>query len=47
MVEALRLKTDKMETIPIAVPTEATRSAIQQLRPVCENWQQAGLKQML
>jgi hypothetical protein len=31
--EALRLKTDKMETIPIAVPSESTRVAIQNITP--------------
>jgi len=31
--EALRLKTDKMETIPIAIPSESTRVAIQQITP--------------
>jgi hypothetical protein len=31
--EALRLKTDKMETIPIAIPSESTRAAIQQITP--------------
>jgi hypothetical protein len=31
--EALRLKTDKMETIPIAIPSESTRVAIRQITP--------------
>jgi hypothetical protein len=31
--EALRLKTDKMDTIPIAIPSEFTRAAIEQITP--------------